>query len=388
MEKETITALTEQFITTLLSEQLSSDHQFHALSHTLSVRDACLELAEIQGISDEEKEILELAALLHDVGYTQAYEGHEAVSVKLAADYLTEQNYPEEKKNKVLACIAATEMAKSPANEVEKLMKDGDLSNLGREDFFDLLGKLRYEWEVFKNETHEDKNWNELNLAFLKEHEFFTEAATELYGPQKKENQKKLKKMVKKDKKAKAVPADKILSISSSKTAQMMFKTASRNHIDLSNLADNKANMMLSVNAGIITIAIPLGSTYIDSVPFLLVPLIVLLITCMASMIYATLATRPIQMHGYTDMDKIKSGNSNLFFFGNFYKMNFNEYQDGLQHVVADEENLEGSIMRDLYFLGKSLGKKYNQLRMCYNLFMIGIIITVIVFVISYNYYN
>ena len=35
-----------------------------------------------------------------------------------------------------------------------------------------------------------------------------------------------------------------------------MFKTALRNHLDLSNLADNKANIMLSVNALIITIAI------------------------------------------------------------------------------------------------------------------------------------
>ena len=96
-------------------------------------------------------------------------------------------------------------------------------------------------------------------------------------------------------------------------------------------------------------------------------------------MIYATLATRPIKMNGYTNMEKIKSGKSNLFFFGNFYKMSFSEYQNGLQHVVAEEDNLENSIMRDLYFLGRSLGRKYNQLRMCYNFFMIGIIATVIV---------
>ena len=77
---------------------------------------------------------------------------------------------------------------------------------------------------------------------------------------------------IKKEKKGKKNTLDKSLTISNSKSAQMMFKTALRNHIDLSNLADNKANMMLSVNAGIITIAIPLGSTYVDTYQFLLVP--------------------------------------------------------------------------------------------------------------------
>lgn len=168
----------------------------------------------------------------------------------------------------------------------------------------------------------------------------------------------------------------------------MMFKTALRNHLDLSNLADNKANIMLSVNALIITIAMPVAASYITQLPYLLVPAIILLCTCLSSMIFATLATRPIKMSGYTTSETIERGDSNLFFFGNFYRMSFNEYQNGMAKVVDNEEQLEGTIMRDLFFLGRSLGRKYQQLRICYNIFMAGIILAVIIFTIAYLIYN
>ena len=174
--------------------------------------------------------------------------------------------------------------------------------------------------------------------------------------------------------------------IGGNKSAQMMFKTSLRNHLDLAALADNKANIMLSVNALIITIVIPLAASYIaDGNSYLLLPMILLLLTCLLSMVFATLATRPIRMEGHTEMEQIKNGKSNLFFFGNFYKMKFEDYQTGMMDVLAEESKLDGSIMRDLYYLGSSLGTKYKQLRLCYTIFMWGIIATVAAFGISYG---
>ncbi len=184
-------------------------------------------------------------------------------------------------------------------------------------------------------------------------------------------------------KKKKPVGFDESL-IQNSRSAQMMFKTALRNHLDLSTLADNKANIMLSVNALIITVVMPVTITYVGGNYYYLIPLACLLLTCLSSMTYATLATRPIKMTGYTPLDKIKQGQSNLFFFGNFYRMDLTEYEEGMNQVLADNDKLDGSILRDLYFLGRSLGTKYNQLRKCYNLFMLGIFGTVLVFAVCY----
>ena len=62
--------------------------------------------------------------------------------------------------------------------------------------------------------------------------------------------------------------------------------------------------------------------------------------------------------------------------------MKFDEYEKGITEVIGDEELLENSIARDLFFLGKSLGAKFSYLIICYNAFLIGMILTVTLFII------
>lgn len=387
-----ITQEAEKYVTKLLTEQLSDSHSYHSLDHTMRVRDACLEIGKGMELKEEDLEVLELAALFHDTGFIAQYDGHEEASHKIAQDFLAAQDYKHKKLDKVLGCIAITKMGVEPKNQLGEIMKDADLTNLGRADYLETLADLRHEWEVILGQKHADKDWYQLNRSFLKSHSYHTAYAEKHFGAQVKENQKVLKKLaqaekanMKKSTKPNKAAKPVATSITGSRSAQMMFKTASRNHLDLSSLADNKANIMISVNAAIVTFALPVAWSYISTYEYLLFPSITLLITCLASMVFATLATRPIKMIGFTDEEKIKSGQSNLFFFGNFFNMSFDEYHLGMQQTIEQEDRLEGAIMRDLYFLGRSLGRKYNQLRICYNIFMIGVILTVIVFMISFN---
>lgn len=172
--------------------------------------------------------------------------------------------------------------------------------------------------------------------------------------------------------------------LAGNRSAQMMFKTTLRNHIDLTNIADNKANIMLSINALIITITMPLLASNAQENPFLLFPTSILLTTCVISIIFATLATRPIRTKGFTRLEDLRQGKTNLFFFGNFYKMNLADYKSGIRQVVSDEEILDDTIITDLFFLGKALGTKFYQLRICYSVFMVGVTITVISFAVAF----
>ena len=140
----------------------------------------------------------------------------------------------------------------------------------------------------------------------------------------------------------------------------------------------------VSVNALIITVALPVIANMIPENKALLVPTIILMVVCVTSMIYATLATRPIKMSGFSSLEDIRSMKSNLFFFGNFFKMKYTEYAEGIEAVIQDEDILDNSITRDLFFLGKSLGAKYTNLRVCYSIFMYGIIVTVIASCIAF----
>ena len=183
-------------------------------------------------------------------------------------------------------------------------------------------------------------------------------------------------------KKKKKIPAED--TINGNKSAQMMFKTALRNHIDLTSIADNKANIMLSINALIITISLPLLASRISDDAKMIFPTFILLTTCVASIIYATLATRPIQTKGLTSIESIQGGTTNLFFYGNFYKMKFSDYKAGISMILEDDAKLDDSIISDLYYLGKALGNKFTQLRVCYLIFMIGTTLTVLAFAILF----
>ncbi len=377
-----IVSLIEQHVTSLLTEKLSEGHTYHNLPHTLAVRKAVLELGRISKITDEELEILELSALLHDTGFTEKYTGHEAASVRIAQELLEAQAYPLEKMNQVFACIAATAVDRTPHNRLEEIMKDADLSNLGSDRYLEILHGLRQEWARMLGQHYSDTEWFELNHRFFKQHLYYTKAAQDLYSTQFELNQRRLKKLANPEKKKKE-----LVPISENKSAQMMFKTALRNHLDLSSLADNKANIMLSINALILTITMPMAASYIKENVFLLAPMILIMATCLFSIVFATLATRPIRMIGSTDISKIKERGANLFFFGNFYEMELPEYKEGMRITVENEEILNDAIMRDLFFLGKSLGVKYRHLRICYTIFLTGIVTTVLVFGVCYLMY-
>lgn len=384
---ESIVADTEKFVKKLLLSDLTEHHRYHNLSHTLTVRENCLEIGRRLDLSEEELEILELACLLHDTGFSEVYAGHEAVSHRIAREYLLDKGYPEGKLRRVLQCIDITFPPNQPTDLLEKVIRDADMANLGSPNYPETLAALRHEWEIFLGQSFKDRDWFRLNRDFLRQHSFYTEVAEEMYGATKAINEKYLQRMAKQLKEKKKKDKDKDPgTIQGSRSAQMMFKTSLRNHIDLSNLADSKANIMLSVNSGILTVGAPLAFTFVQNYPLLWIPLIVLVLTCLVSLIFATLATRPLKMTGYTTREQIESGKSNLFFFGNFYDMSYQEYSEGIQLVVADENKLEDSIQRDLYFLGKSLGRKYSQLRACYTIFMYGMILTIIALIVTYSY--
>lgn len=370
----------EAYITERLMNGLGPDHQYHNLQHTLEVTAIARQLGQMANLPPAELEILSLAALFHDTGFVLTYTGHELASRQLAREFLETQNYPSDHLEQVLRCIDATAAGIQPSGLLECILCDADLSSIGRDQYLNRLAALRHEWEVFRLEHYTDEEWYRLNYRFLKKQNFYTPVARKEFAEQHAENTQMLKSMAKKTKNTEASEEAPL----SNRTAQMIFKTALRNHIDLSNLADNKANIMLSVNAGIIAISVPLAGQQMQQAPYLMIPLICLLVTCLTSMLFATLATRPIKMAGTTSPEQIKRGESNLFFFGNFFGMSYNEYKEGIQ-VILNDGHLNDSIMRDLFFLGKSLGTKYRQLRACYLIFMVGIALTVASFLVAFT---
>ena len=160
-----------------------------------------------------------------------------------------------------------------------------------------------------------------------------------------------------------------------------MFRTSYRTHVELSAIADNKSNIMISINGIIISIVIASISPKIDANPWLLWPTAALLLSSLASLVYAILAARPRVSKNPVTLDDVRANRANILFFGNFNNMDKEEFVEGIEELIQDRRRIYDSMARDLYGLGQVLYKKYDLLRVSYTIFMTGIVIAVFLFI-------
>ena len=169
---------------------------------------------------------------------------------------------------------------------------------------------------------------------------------------------------------------------------ETMFRTTSKNHLQLSAMADNKANIMISINAIILSIVVSVLIRKFEESPFLIVPTLVLTLVCLLTIVFAILATRPNVSRGTFSKYDIINKKTNLLFFGNFHSVSLDDYEWGMKEMLKDGDYLYSSLIRDIYFLGAVLGRKYKLLRICYTLFMYGFVIAVLSFIIAIAFFR
>ena len=174
--------------------------------------------------------------------------------------------------------------------------------------------------------------------------------------------------------------------LGSSRGIETMFRTSYRTNMDLSGLADAKANIMISINGIIISIIIASISPKIDTNPWLLIPTAVLLLSCLVSIILAVLAARPRVPSNVINLEDVRSGKANVLFFGNFVSMPESDYVIAMKELLVNTDRLYVNMIRDIYGLGTVLEKKFKLLRQSYNAFMVGLMLGVLLFVGVYTW--
>ncbi|HEX4875903.1 MAG TPA: Pycsar system effector family protein [Chitinophagaceae bacterium] len=393
-------------VTDLLLNKLSKNIKFHTLQHTREVVAACETLANYYQIGEEDRFALLLAAWFHDTGYTHGEaKGHETVSIELANEFMKSRQLAEEVKIKVTGCINATRMPQKPATLIEKIICDADLFHLGTEKFDEKNKLLREELNDFAGNNVSKKDWRKINIRFLENHQYFTDYGKEKLQPvkdkhlselQEKEEknqptmkpEKKEKKEKIKDPVAEAAAAEAKLKAQKEKEADRsiatVFRIMAQSHTGLSQMADSKANILISVNSIILSILIGSLIDKLQTDTNLQIPLGIISIVCVSSIVFGILATRPNVTHGTFTRDDIANKKTNLLFFGNYHNMNLDDYNWGMTEMLSDKVYMNASMIKDQYFLGVVLAKKYRYLRIAYNIFMFGLIISVLAFVVAF----
>jgi len=373
---------------------------YHNLSHTKEVVKAARKIGSYANLTEEEMEILLLAAWFHDTGFKYDYDLHEERSVEIAEKFLAENNYPNSRAEKVISTIRSTRIDQKPATLIERVLHDADFMHLSKKSYFDKLMLLKNELERARGEKLIDFEWFQENLKFLKSHEFYTEYGKTVLEPKVEKNINTQAKMLKKLGRLQDEVISKDLHLDPDKIKELkkklkrvegrpdrgietMFRLTSRNHLQLSAMADSKANILISVNAIIISIIISGLIKTLDNHPHLVVPTFMILGINVITIVFSIIALRPNVTKGKFTRKDIEEKNTNLLFFGNFHGMERNDYKWGMVEMMNDSNYLYSSLIDDIYFLGKVLGKKYKYLRLSYNIFMYGIIVAVIAFVIA-----
>ncbi|CAL2088545.1 Phosphohydrolase [Tenacibaculum sp. 190524A05c] len=392
----TLLEKTESFVMDTLNEKLDKKLVYHSLSHTLRVVEKASELAEDAKLEESEKERLLIAAWFHDTGFTVNRAEHEDESVKIASEFLKNEGVEASFIDEVKQTILATKMDVTPSSKLEKLLKDADCSHLGSKNYNEFSQLLQKEMELLTDEKIKETDWINKNIDFLTNgHRFYTDVAVKKWEKQKSKNLAQLIKTEKKIKQENKKLSQKKEELKFKKEKvelpergiETMFRVALRNHITLSDIADTKANILLSVNAIIISMALSTLIPKLDnpSNSYLIYPSVIFIAFTVVSIVLSILATRPNVTQGKFSKEDIANKKVNLIFFGNFHKMSLQEFEWGMSEMMKDRDYLYGSLTKDLYFLGLVLNRKYSLLRTTYTVFMIGIIVSVIAFAIAFH---
>lgn len=368
---------------------------FHNLKHTQRVVDRTKEIAGHYHLSEEDMLTVFIAAWFHDTGhlFTEPAK-HEDMSVELMRKFMA--GHPEENvlTENIALCILSTRMPRNPANLLQQIICDADTYHLGTKDFKD-TNKLAMEEHKLKTGQLNKTEFNKTALEMLQTHQFYTTYCKNLLSETKEKNMKKLKKKISEpgmdmdipvsENTGPAGPANlselaKDKSGLMSKGIQTMLRLTSENHLKLSDMADNKANILISVNAIIISLILGILSRKLADEPYLTIPSVIFLSVSVTTIIFSILATRPKISEGIFTMQDVKDKKTNLLFFGNFHRASFEEYNVAMREMMIDTDYLYGSLIKDIYHLGTVLGRKYKLIRYAYNIFMVGIIISVLAF--------
>lgn len=375
------------YLKMLLDSNLSDDITFHNYNHAMYVTNGAIYIGQNSGLSDDELRLVELGAIFHDAGFSVNSKNHEEEGVKIVTEFLKSRGFDNQIIETVTNAILSTSVPQRPIDNISKVLCDADLMHLSDPDYFNHIEGLRQEWINTTGEKFSKRKFYKLSQTFFNQHHYHTDFAKKEFGHKKQKNLESLKKeilMLEKKKEDNILNKANKKSKSYSRGVESMFRLTARNQISLSSIADNKSNILITVNSLILSILLTVLVSRFEETPNIILPSLTFILFSLITIVLAILSTRPNISSGKFTKEDIKQNKVNLLFFGNFYNMSLDEYEWAIGELMKNDENLYNTMIKDQHSLGKVLAKKYKLLRVAYSVFMFGIILSAIAFVLAF----
>lgn len=396
-----------EHVTLLYVEHHGERLAYHNQAHVTRTLDIVKKIAAWHKLDERSHFIVCAAAWFHTIAYLYpGVEDHERKSAEMAGDFLKNLSVDETTVTEVKNAILATRIPQMPVTLTEKILCDAELFNLGTPAFKKYNNRLRKEYETRTGKI-KGSEWRARTIALLESHQYHTDYCRLLLDETKAENLEQLKQRQEEETPPDAETASGNISTAKAKDlgqnldenkqnrprrpnrgVETMFRVAFASHQKLSALADNKAHIMISVNSIIISVTIGLVLNNFSADSYFIIPTVILLLVNVLTIIFSVLATRPKIHNGFFTKEQLEQKRVNLLFYGSFYKMKHNDYQKAMRGMMENSDFLYDTMIKDIYWQGVVMGRKFRLLHNSYNIFMYGIAIAVIAYVITAIVYS
>ncbi|MCW3113574.1 MAG: Phosphohydrolase [Segetibacter sp.] len=394
----------EQHVESFYQQHTDARLVFHTFSESEELVAHARQIAKHYELDERTEFIISAAAWFQYTGFLITREQtYQVKSAELAEVFLQNAGIPEEDINEIKNSIVATKNPQPPISVAGKILCDAVTFYLGTTKFKDKQRLLRRELGAIKNKRIETDEWIAEKIKMLEAHQYHTDYCKTLLNKTKEQHLRRLKskQMERRLDNTKSMPLNNptagdfpnenrrrsqetaLADRKPTRGVETMFRISSSNSQKISVMADNKAHIMISVNSIIMSVTLGLIVGRFEEYVRVIVPTIILLLVNVATIIYSILATRPKVTRGTFTEEDVKDKSVNLLFYGSFYNMDFKSYESGMRQMMNDREFLYGNLIKDIYWQGKVLGRKYKYLHISYNIFMYGIAISVLAFTIT-----
>ena len=403
----------ELLATQTVTQEFSDRLVFHDASYIQRIANWAQKIGEDEGLDEEALETTVLAAWFVKLGLKEldSYEPLDSPmdlfeqcaehTLKLINSFFEENNYPKEKAERVVRILKEGVPGKEITDPIleAQVLHDAVTVDYGLAGAKKRVETLYNEFLLTDAIQLDKKSFFETISDYLSRHEYKTTYGKENLEPAKQKLIKKLGKEYKSIQQTEDEAVKKELGISDAELKklkktlnsvkgrdergiQTMFRTTTKNHYTLNEMVDRKASIMISVNAIILSLILGKIIGEIDTICIHNSPILFMLITSAISITFAVMAIRPNQTHGEFTEDQVRNKQGNLLYFGNFHNMKFRDYEWGMLQMLNDGDYLYTTMIRDLYFMGQQLSKKYRYIRNALGIFLIGLVVATGAFII------
>jgi hypothetical protein len=388
---------TETYVLNLYKQNKNDLLLFHNIAYVQKTVDFAAEICKMEALSPQETEEVLVAAWLFPVGFLTGYPDYKKHSLVAATTFLEEKQVGNDQIILISRLIETVIDNSVPENRQGKILHDATEFYLAADDFLLWLKYRRQERNFFLAPKLTKRSFLQTALNHMLTHHYYTKSANTLFLAGKETNLLKLRLIVSKELE-RQIPVDNRILIngmkdeikslnqkmekrlSSVRGFDALYRITARNQVALSGLADNKSNILISLNTLIVTAIITFVFIYKHDLNYLMVPTFIVIGYSVVSISLAILATRPKIKPGVFKMDDFYSGKVNLLFYGNFYKMDYDDYNRAMRDMLGNQELLLNNLNRDQYTFGKILGRKFMLINYSFTVFLVGFILSVVSF--------